>query len=136
MSEIFPHIERWKAGFQVVYAVRAERKGESAFKIFTAKLFYRVIYRITDVNIPVDTGDFRLMDRRVVDSLKAMREHNRVSGVIEHLDRIEEYVTATPEERFSFRMGHFALVQESLVAIREIVQSLEAEVVALKADKC
>jgi dolichol-phosphate mannosyltransferase len=74
---ILEMIERWKAGFQVVYAVRAERKGESAFKVFTAKLFYRVIYRITDVNIPLDTGDFRLMDRRVVDSLKAMREHNR-----------------------------------------------------------
>ncbi len=74
---ILEMIERWKAGFQVVYAVRSERKGESAFKLFTAKLFYRVIYRITDVNIPLDTGDFRLMDRRVVDSLKSMREHNR-----------------------------------------------------------
>lgn len=74
---ILEMIERWKAGFQVVYAVRAERKGESAFKLFSAKLFYRIIYRITDVNIPLDTGDFRLMDRRVVDSLKAMREHNR-----------------------------------------------------------
>lgn len=74
---ILEMIERWKAGFQVVYAVRAERKGESAFKLFTAKLFYRIIYRITDVNIPLDTGDFRLMDRRVVDALKTMREHNR-----------------------------------------------------------
>ncbi len=74
---ILEMIERWKAGFQVVYAVRAERRGESRFKLLTAKLFYRVIYRITDVNIPVDTGDFRLMDRRVVDALKAMREHNR-----------------------------------------------------------
>ena len=74
---ILEMIERWKAGFQVVYAVRAERKGESHFKLLTAKLFYRVIYRITDVSIPVDTGDFRLMDRRVVDALKAMREHNR-----------------------------------------------------------
>lgn len=70
-------IERWKAGFQVVYAVRAERRGESQFKLLSAKLFYRVIYRITDVNIPVDTGDFRLMDRRVVEALKAMREHHR-----------------------------------------------------------
>jgi len=74
---ILEMIERWKAGFQVVYAVRAERKGESAFKLLTAKVFYRVIYRITDVSIPVDTGDFRLMDRRVVDALKSMREHNR-----------------------------------------------------------
>jgi dolichol-phosphate mannosyltransferase len=74
---ILEMIERWKAGYQVVYAVRDQRKGESWFKLFTAKLFYRVIYRITDVDIPVDTGDFRLMDRKVVDALKAMREHNR-----------------------------------------------------------
>lgn len=74
---ILEMIERWKAGFQVVYAIRAERKGESRFKLLTAKLFYRVIYRITDVNIPVDTGDFRLMDRKVVDALSSMREHHR-----------------------------------------------------------
>ena len=60
-----------------MYAVRSERKGESWFKRTTAKLFYRVIYRITDVNIPVDTGDFRLMDERVADVLRQMREHNR-----------------------------------------------------------
>lgn len=74
---ILEMIERWKAGFQVVYAVRSERRGESRFKLLTAKLFYRVIFRITDVNIPLDTGDFRLMDRRVVEALKAMREHHR-----------------------------------------------------------
>lgn len=70
-------VERWQAGYEVVYAIRAERKGESRFKRLTAKLFYRIIYRITDVNIPLDTGDFRLMDRRVVNVLRQMREHNR-----------------------------------------------------------
>jgi dolichol-phosphate mannosyltransferase len=74
---ILEMIERWKAGYQVVYAVREERKGESWFKLFTAKLFYRLIYRITDVDIPLDTGDFRLMDRKVVDALNSMPEHNR-----------------------------------------------------------
>ncbi len=74
---ILDMIERWKAGYQVVYAVRQERKGESWFKLFTAKLFYRLIYRITDVDIPLDTGDFRLMDRKVVDALNSMPEHNR-----------------------------------------------------------
>ncbi|MCU0475206.1 MAG: glycosyltransferase family 2 protein [Anaerolineae bacterium] len=69
--------ERWKAGYEVVYAVRAERKGETWFKQMTAKLFYRVIYRITDVSIPLDTGDFRLMDEKVVKVLRTMREHNR-----------------------------------------------------------
>jgi dolichol-phosphate mannosyltransferase len=74
---ILEMIDRWKAGYEVVYAVRSERKGESWFKRTTAKLFYRIIYRITDVNIPVDTGDFRLMDERVAAVLRQMREHNR-----------------------------------------------------------
>ncbi|KXK51854.1 MAG: glycosyltransferase family 2 protein [Chloroflexi bacterium] len=74
---ILEMIERWKAGYEVVYAVRSERKGESWFKRATAKLFYRVIYRITDVHIPLDTGDFRLMDERVAHVLRTMREHNR-----------------------------------------------------------
>ena len=70
-------IEKWKEGYQVVYAVRAEREGESWFKKFTASLFYRIIYRITDVEIPLDTGDFRLLDRKVVDVMNAMREKHR-----------------------------------------------------------
>lgn len=74
---ILEMIERWQAGYDVVYAVRSERKGESWFKRVTASLFYRFIYRITDVNIPLDTGDFRLMDARVVQVLREMREHNR-----------------------------------------------------------
>ena len=70
-------IEKWKEGYQVVYAVRAEREGESWFKKFTASLFYRIIYRITDVKIPLDTGDFRLLDRKVVNVMNAMREKHR-----------------------------------------------------------
>ena len=70
-------IKKWKEGYEVVYAVRVEREGESWFKLWTASLFYRLIYRITDVKIPLDTGDFRLMDRKVVDVLKQMRERHR-----------------------------------------------------------
>ena len=69
--------KKWRAGNEVVYAVRAERDGESWFKLWTASLFYRIIYRITDVKIPLDTGDFRLMDRKVVDVLKQMPERHR-----------------------------------------------------------
>lgn len=69
--------KKWKEGYEVVYAIRGEREGESWFKLWTASLFYRVIYRITDVKIPVDTGDFRLMDRKVVDVLKQMKERHR-----------------------------------------------------------
>jgi polyisoprenyl-phosphate glycosyltransferase len=70
-------IEKWKEGYQVVFAVRAEREGESWFKKLTASMFYRVIYKITDVKIPLDTGDFRLLDRRVVDVMNRMRERHR-----------------------------------------------------------
>ncbi|MBT3320652.1 MAG: glycosyltransferase family 2 protein [Anaerolineae bacterium] len=70
-------IEKWKEGYQVVYAVRSEREGESWFKKFTASLFYRIIYKITDVEIPLDTGDFRLLDRKVVDVMNSMREKHR-----------------------------------------------------------
>lgn len=69
--------KKWKEGYEVVYAVRGEREGESWFKLWTASLFYRLIYQITDVKIPVDTGDFRLMDRKVVNVLKQMRERHR-----------------------------------------------------------
>jgi glycosyltransferase involved in cell wall biosynthesis len=74
---ILEMIAKWKEGFEVVYAVRAEREGETWLKKVTAAAFYRIIYRITDVKIPVDTGDFRLMDRKVVDVLKLMRERHR-----------------------------------------------------------
>jgi dolichol-phosphate mannosyltransferase len=70
-------IEKWREGFEVVYAVRSEREGETYFKKVTASVFYRLIFRITDVKIPMDTGDFRLMDRKVVDVMNSMREHHR-----------------------------------------------------------
>ena len=69
--------KKWKEGYEVVYAVRTEREGETWFKKATAALFYRIIFRITDVKIPLDTGDFRLIDRTVVDVMKQMRERHR-----------------------------------------------------------
>jgi len=76
--EVIPDlIAKWREGFEVVYAVRAEREGESWFKLWTASLFYRIIFKITDVKIPLDTGDFRLMDRKVVNVMKRMRERDR-----------------------------------------------------------
>jgi dolichol-phosphate mannosyltransferase len=70
-------MQRWREGYDVVYAVRRTRKGESKFKLMTASVFYRTIKRLTNVSIPVDTGDFRLMSRRVVDALKRSRERHR-----------------------------------------------------------
>ena len=76
--EVIPDmVAKWREGYHVIYAVRTEREGESWFKTFTASLFYRLIYRITDVKIPLDTGDFRLMDRKVVDVMNKMREKHR-----------------------------------------------------------
>jgi len=69
--------KKWKEGYEVVFAVRSEREGESWFKLWTASMFYRIIYRITDVKIPLDTGDFRLMDRKVVNVMNKMREKHR-----------------------------------------------------------
>ncbi|MFN2282534.1 MAG: glycosyltransferase family 2 protein, partial [Anaerolineales bacterium] len=70
-------IDKWKEGYEVVYAVRSKREGESWFKLFSAAAFYRLIQRITDVNLPMDTGDFRLLDRKVVKVLNGMREKHR-----------------------------------------------------------
>lgn len=79
-------IKKWKEGYDVVYGKRIDRKGESFFKLFTAKLFYRFLKRITSIDIPVDTGDFRLMDRKVCDlinSQKSIKEKNRyIRGLV------------------------------------------------------
>jgi len=70
-------LEKWREGYDVVYATRLARKGEGFFKVLTARMFYRTIRRMTNVSIPVDTGDFRLMSRRVVDALGETREKHR-----------------------------------------------------------
>jgi len=70
-------IQKWKQGYEVVYAVRETREGESWFKLATAAAFYRFIQRITEISIPLDTGDFRLLDRKVVSVLNQMREQHR-----------------------------------------------------------
>ena len=70
-------IAKWREGYEVVYAVRADRRGESRFKMWTASAFYRLLHRITDVEIPVNTGEFRLMDRQVVLAMRRLREQHR-----------------------------------------------------------
>ena len=76
--EVIPEmVAKWRKGYDVVYGVRTHREGETWFKKLTAKVFYRIIYRITSVDIPLDTGDFRLMDRRVVNAVLRMPERNR-----------------------------------------------------------
>jgi dolichol-phosphate mannosyltransferase len=99
---ILDMIERWKAGYEVVFAVRTERKGETWFKEFTAKLFYRIIYRITDVHIPLDTGDFRLTDRKVVEAMKQMRERHRfIRGMTSWVGFRQTGVEYVRQERYA-----------------------------------
>jgi dolichol-phosphate mannosyltransferase len=69
--------KRWREGYEVVYAVRGERAGESTGKLVTARWFYRLMGRMSEVPIPKDSGDFRLVDRQAVDAITAMREHHR-----------------------------------------------------------
>jgi polyisoprenyl-phosphate glycosyltransferase len=116
--EVIPRlIERWKNGAEVVYAQRAKRAGETKFKLVTASLFYRLIRSITSVNIPRNVGDFRLMDRRVVDALVSMREHHRfMRGLSAWVGFRQEAVLYDRQERFAgqtkyplMRMIHFSL---------------------------
>ena len=82
--EIIPAmIDKWREGFDVVYARRNMRQGESLYKRFTSWIFYRLLHKLSEIKIPLDTGDFRLMDRKVVNSLKQCRERNRfVRGMV------------------------------------------------------
>ena len=76
--EIIPElVEKWREGYQIVYGVREVREGESKFKRFSAKLYYKLLSKLADVKIPQDTGDFRLIDRCVADTVRKMPEHNR-----------------------------------------------------------
>lgn len=95
-------VQKWREGNDVVYAVRRTRKGESFFKLLTARLFYRGIKRLTNVNIPVDTGDFRLMSRRVVAALKRVPERHRfLRGLVSWVGYSQVGVEYDRDERHS-----------------------------------
>ena len=99
---ILDMIAKWKEGFEVVYGRRTKRKGESVFKKVTAKIFYRTLNALTDVDLPVDAGDFRLLDRKVVDVLKTMPERNRyVRGLVSWVGFRQTAVEYVREERFA-----------------------------------
>ena len=76
--ELIPDmIKKWEEGYEVIYGKRSTRRGESAFKLLTAKMFYDTLNALSDVEIPKNTGDFRLVDRKVVDTLNSLPEHNK-----------------------------------------------------------
>jgi len=122
-------VAKWLDGYDVVYGVRSEREGETAFKLWTAKLFYRLIGRLSDTEIPLDTGDFRLMDRRVVDALLSMPERDRfVRGMVSWLGFSQVSVEYKRAARFAgetkyplFKMLKFAtdgIVSFSTIPLR------------------
>lgn len=99
---ILEMLEKWKEGYQVVYGKRLKRKGESIFKRATAKVFYRILRRLTEFDIPVDAGDFRLIDRKVCDALNKLDEKNRyIRGIISWLGFKTTYVEFVREKRFA-----------------------------------
>ncbi|MBA9088388.1 dolichol-phosphate mannosyltransferase [Fontibacillus solani] len=99
---ILEMIDKWQEGYQVVYGRRLMRKGESVFKKVTAKLFYRVLGKLTQVDIPLDTGDFRLIDRQVCDVMKGLKEKNRfIRGLVGWAGFRQTSVEYVREERFA-----------------------------------
>ncbi len=99
---ILKMIEKWKEGYEVVYGRRAKREGESFFKKFTAKTYYRILRSMTSVDVPVDVGDFRLIDRKVCDALASLPEKNRyVRGLVSWVGYKQTAVEFHRQERFA-----------------------------------
>ncbi|OQB14382.1 MAG: hypothetical protein BWY15_01240 [Firmicutes bacterium ADurb.Bin193] len=99
---ILEMIKKWKEGFDVVYGKRIKRKGETLFKRITAKLFYRILKKLTSVDIPVDTGDFRLIDKKVKDVFMRLTEKSRyVRGLISWVGFKQTAVEYVRDERFA-----------------------------------
>ncbi|MDW7646140.1 MAG: glycosyltransferase family 2 protein [Desulfuromonadales bacterium] len=116
--ELIPElISKWKEGFDVVYARRTTRDGETVLKKITAKLFYRVIQSVCPVKIPSDTGDFRLLSRRAVEALKLLREQHRfMKGLFTWIGYSQVAVSYRRDPRFAgdtkwnyWRLWNFAL---------------------------
>ncbi len=125
--ELIPEmIDQWRQGYEVVYAQRVKRKQESWFKRFTAYLFYRLLKRLADVNIPADTGDFCLMDRQVVNVLNTMPERNRYIrglrawiGFRQTAVKFERDPRFAGEVKYTFRKS-FSLALNSLIAFSRV----------------
>ena len=95
-------LKLWEQGNEVIYAKRKVRKGESAFKLFTAKMFYKILNGLSDVDIPKDTGDFRLADRKVIDVINSMPEHNKfLRGLFSWVGFKQTPIEYERQERFA-----------------------------------
>ncbi|MGN5653215.1 glycosyltransferase family 2 protein [Bacillus sp. Brlt_9] len=101
--EVIPElIAKWEEGYEVVYAKRKQRKGETWFKLLTAKYFYKFLNYMSDIDIPKDTGDFRIIDRKVADVFNQMTERNRfIRGMMSWVGYRQTYVEYERDERFA-----------------------------------
>ncbi|HEK9100883.1 glycosyltransferase family 2 protein [Bacillus pfraonensis] len=101
--EVIPElIAKWQEGYEVVYAKRKQRKGETWFKLLTAKYFYKFLNYMSDIDIPKDTGDFRIIDRKVANVFKQMTERNRfIRGMMSWIGFSQTYVEYERDERFA-----------------------------------
>jgi dolichol-phosphate mannosyltransferase len=126
-------ISRWREGYDVVYAQRERREEESWFKKTTSKLFYRTLRRLTDVDVPLDTGDFRLVDRRALDAFRAMRERGRyVRGMFGWIGFKQTGVTYVRPGRFAgttkyslgklMRLALDSIISFSNLPLRSVLQ--------------
>lgn len=106
--ELIPEMyKRYKEGFEVVYARRRKREGETLFKKWTARMFYRILSRLTSVDIPLDTGDFRLIDHKVVDVLRRMPEKSKfLRGQISWIGFRQTYIEYDRHERHAGKTGY------------------------------
>ena len=99
---ILEMVKKWEEGYDVIFGKRSARAGESTFKLLTAKWFYRFINRLSDVDMPLDTGDFRLMDRNALDQFLSMRETYRfVRGMVAWIGFKQTFVEYDRESRFA-----------------------------------
>ena len=136
---ILEMIEKWRQGYQVVYAQRTQRRKEGWFKRFTAYLFYRLLKRLADVDIPTDTGDFCLMDRQVVDVLNSMPERNRyIRGLRSWVGFQQTSVLFERDPRFAGEVKYtfsksFALAINGLVSFSKVPLRLSTYVGLLSA---
>lgn len=101
--ELIPDmLKLWEQGNEVIYGKRKTREGESHFKLFTAKMFYKILNSLSDVEIPKDTGDFRLVDRKVVDTINKLPEHNKfLRGLFSWVGYNQKEFDYERQERFA-----------------------------------
>ncbi len=117
---IMDMIKKWEEGYEIIYAKRKSRKGETFLKKITSKLFYRVFNMLTDTKMPKDTGDFRLIDRKVANDFKKLKEKNRITrALINWIGYNQTHIFFDRDKRFSgkTKYNYFKLIRLAIDSI-------------------